>query len=132
MSYVLNLNVVEARDIDKMDSIGKTDPYCEITFPGSKMVKTSVKKNTLTPNWNETFRFPVFNMKSQLEILMKDEDVMKDDKMANLELHLNALKIGDVVDCWLPMTPIKAKKGGEIHLIIHLAEKDDPPFAKKL
>lgn len=131
MSFVLNLRVVEAKDIDKMDTIGKTDAYCEITFSGSQMKKTEVKKNTLTPVWNETFSFPVLDMNGKLDILMKDKDVLKDDKMANLQISLNALKLGDVVDQWFPMTPIKAKKGGELHLILHLADKDDQPFVPK-
>ncbi len=48
------MEVVEAKGLKKYDVLGKSDPFIELsTMPQSKE-KTSVKKKTLTPTWNET------------------------------------------------------------------------------
>ena len=48
------MEVLEAKGLKKYDVLGKSDPFVELsTMPQSKE-KTSVRKKTLTPTWNET------------------------------------------------------------------------------
>lgn len=47
-----NLKVVAARGLPKMDTQGLADPYVTLTV-GQHSAKTSVRPNTLDPEWNE-------------------------------------------------------------------------------
>ena len=50
------MEVLEAREIPKMDSMGSSDPLVKIFTDPKRIVKTSTKKNTLNPVWeNEVF-----------------------------------------------------------------------------
>jgi hypothetical protein len=132
MSYVLHIRVIEARDIAKMDTFGKSDPYVLVQLKGGKVFRTKVIDNTLKPVWNETFSMPITDMGATLYLLMKDRDVSADDEMSRLEISLTSIKPGDVLDQWFPMRPVKGvKKGGEIHLQIHIAQPGEAPFVQK-
>jgi hypothetical protein len=134
MSYKLNIRLISARDLPKMDLFGKSDPYCVLTSMTTGMTfKSSVKKNTLTPRWNEDFHFPVESPEAEyLCIEMYDKDATKDDKMSEFRLSLGTLKLGAVVDMWYDMSPVPGvKKGGQIHVILHLARPQDQPFMMK-
>ncbi|KAH0789827.1 C2 domain containing protein [Histomonas meleagridis] len=126
----LHLRVIEAQDIAKMDAY-KSDPYCVINLTSSNDTRrTRTIENTLNPRWNEEFHFNVPNPSmSALKILMRDKDLIKDDDMATLEIQLCALPVGQVIDQWYNMIPVRrVKKGGRIHLVLHLAPTGAPPF----
>lgn len=126
----LHVRVIEALDIAKMD-VGKSDPYCILSLTsGNDTRRTRVIDNTVTPKWNEDFHFNCPNpAMSALKILMKDKDVMSDDSMATLEVQLCSLQPGVVTDQWYNMTPCKGvKKGGRIHLILHIAPNGAQAF----
>ena len=59
----LSLRLVEGRKLHRSDVAGETmrekemDTYCEITIEGEIRGKTSVKKGTFRPLWNEDFEF---------------------------------------------------------------------------
>ncbi|KAH0786328.1 XYPPX repeat family protein [Histomonas meleagridis] len=126
----LHVRVIEALDIAKMD-ISKSDPYCVISVSSSNDTRrTRVIENSLKPMWNEEFHFNIPNpSNSALKILMRDKDICKDDDMAHLEVQLCSLPVGQVVDQWYNMIPAhRVKKGGRLHLILHLAPNGCPPF----
>ena len=131
----LHVRVIEARDIAKMDLFSKTDAYCLLNIVGKgHPKKTSVKQNNMTPRWDEEFHFPISNPQSDiLHIFMKDEDVISDDPMATLDISLITLTPGVVVDQWYDMKPVKGvKKGGRLHLLLHLASTGAPPFVNSM
>ena len=51
---LLTIEVLEARGLKKYDILGKSDPFIELSTQPLSKEKTSVKKKTLTPHWNET------------------------------------------------------------------------------
>lgn len=52
----MQVEVLEAREILKMDSMGSSDPFVKIFTDPKRIVKTATKKNTLNPVWeNEVF-----------------------------------------------------------------------------
>lgn len=52
----MQVEVLEAREIPKMDSIGSSDPLVKIFTDPKRILKTATKKNTLNPVWeNEVF-----------------------------------------------------------------------------
>lgn len=126
-----HVRVVEAKEIANMDSVGKTDPYCTIKIVGTNQKgKTSTKKDTLTPIWNEEFHFAAHNPNKQIFMIkMYDHDVAADDEMATLSIPLATLEPGRVKDQWFEMLPNKkVPKGGKIHLIMHLNYFGLPAF----
>ena len=64
---VLEVQVVEARNLRNMDLTGKSDPFCKLSMlchTGGeiftrKFGETAVVKNCLDPVWNERFRLPI-------------------------------------------------------------------------
>ena len=130
----LHVRVVEATNIAKMDLV-KSDPYCIVSVPESNSTqRTRVIQNSLTPKWNEVFHFSISNPSSAtLHIEMKDEDVIKNDKMATLSIQVCSLPPGQVVDQWYNMTPASGvKKGGNLHLVLHLAPQGAPAFVPQM
>lgn len=126
----LHVKVVEARDIPKMDTFGKCDPYCFFTMntcPNS--YKTKVIKKTYTPKWNEQFTFPAAP-NSILSVTLYDYDeVGTNDYFGKLDIAINSLAPGLVADQWFKITPKKGiKKAGELHLVLHYAPAGAPLF----
>ena len=56
-----NVVILEAKNLKKMDACGLSDPYVKINLMMNgkrlKKKKTTVKKNTLSPYYNESFRY---------------------------------------------------------------------------
>ncbi|KAH0792091.1 C2 domain containing protein [Histomonas meleagridis] len=128
--YQLHLRVIEATDIPRMD-VNATDAYCIITL-GGQTRRTRVIKNSMHPRWNEDFHFDT-NGNESLRINMKDEDLIKDDPMSYLDIHLGSFVKGQVIDQWYDMIPHRrVKKGGRIHLVIHVAPRGAQPFANTM
>ena len=57
----LMVTIQSARHLPKMDVIGTCDSFCVVEWQGQKF-QTTVKKNSYSPDWNETFAFPVKNI----------------------------------------------------------------------
>uniref|UniRef100_A0A671KQR6 Synaptotagmin-1-like n=2 Tax=Sinocyclocheilus anshuiensis TaxID=1608454 RepID=A0A671KQR6_9TELE len=77
----LTVNIMEAKNLKKMDVGGLSDPYVKMVLQHNgkrlKKKKTTVKKNTLNPYFNESFSFEVpFEQirKVQLLITVYDYD----------------------------------------------------------
>jgi len=70
------VTVVRAKNLLKMDVMGKADPFVKLQLVNTLMSKkTRTKKSTLNPEWNETFKLLVQDPKSQsLEIQVYDWD----------------------------------------------------------
>lgn len=128
ITYQLHVRVVEAADIAKMDA-NSTDAYC-VLATSSDMQKTRVIKNSMHPKWEQDFHFTIETPTiGSLDILMKDKDIVKDDKMATLSIPFSSLIVGQILDQWYDMLPHKhVKNGGRIHLVLQIAPTGHPPF----
>ncbi|XP_014272983.1 protein unc-13 homolog 4B isoform X1 [Halyomorpha halys] len=60
-NIVLNVEVVQARELDPKDANGLSDPFCTLylTSKSTHRYNTSVKPETLNPLWQEYFSLPV-------------------------------------------------------------------------
>ena len=132
---ILHLKVVEAVDIPKMDIISKSDPYCIVSLSNSvNRQRTKTIDNTDHPVWNQEFHFPIKhnsnNTPVSISITVYDEDTFsKDDIISSIEIPVNDYLVGRVYDEWYSLYPAKkVKKGGRIHLVVHVAPKDAKPF----
>ena len=98
----LIVTIESARHLPKMDLMGTSDTFCEIEWQGQKY-KTTVKKNSCSPDWNETFAFPVENISlGVLSVVVMDWDmVSKNDLVGEVVIPGDTLqafwKVGEVV-----------------------------------
>ena len=128
----LNIKVVEAKDLPKMDLFGKLDPYVVMLISNSQIVqKTSVIEKNYSPVWNESFKFMVKNTDAEtITFMIKDKDNgNSDDAVSRLILKINSFPVGETVEKWYNCVPApNVKKGGQLHLIIKLSEPTEKPF----
>lgn len=52
---LLTVTVLTGHDILGVDRGGKSDPYAVFTLNGTRVFKSSTKKKTISPEWNEKF-----------------------------------------------------------------------------
>ncbi|KAK8834103.1 hypothetical protein M9Y10_036408, partial [Tritrichomonas musculus] len=128
MQYRLHVKVVEADNIPKMDA-NATDAYCVLSA-GGETCTTFAIMNTMHPKWGQDFHFNVSSPTSgELRIKMRDKDKFKDDDISTIEILYSSLPVGQLIDQWYDMVPCKrVKKGGKLHLILHMARAIFPPF----
>eukprot|EP00760_Papus_ankaliazontas_P007772 PhM_4_TR13520/c0_g1_i1/m.30777 len=83
------IEIVQGRDLVPMDLNGKSDPYVKIFFGGHniQVKKTTTRKATLKPMWNETFFFQGSETgMDTVRLELWDEDSMKShDYMGEVE-----------------------------------------------
>lgn len=127
----LNIKVIEATEVPKMDTIGKSDPYVVMTLStSSQKWKTKVQKNTDKPVWNQEFKLPITTtMDEILTVEMWDKDVSNDDQISTVRIQVNKIPVGKVNDSWYTMHPVKGvKTGGKLRLVVHLCKAGATPF----
>ncbi|XP_067275734.1 synaptotagmin-1b [Pseudorasbora parva] len=94
----LTVVVLEAKNLKKMDVGGLSDPYVKIHLTQNgkrlKKKKTTIKKNTLNPYYNESFSFEVPSeqiQKIQVVVTVLDYDkIGKNDAIGKVFLGLNS------------------------------------------
>ncbi|XP_046895007.1 synaptotagmin Va [Hypomesus transpacificus] len=78
----LTVNVMEAKNLKKMDVGGLSDPFVKVVlqYQGKRLKKkkTSVKQNTLNPYFNESFSFEIpFSQIQKIQVLITVYDYDK-------------------------------------------------------
>lgn len=71
------MKVVRALKLLKMDLLGASDPYVKLSLSGERLPakKTTIKRKTLNPEWNENFKLIVKDPQSQtLQLNVYDWD----------------------------------------------------------
>jgi len=128
----LIVKVIEARHIAAMDKGGTSDPYCRLKCNFNKQrFKTKVIDKTLTPKWEETFKFfAPYPPEGQFILKMWDKDRWTtDDFLGEIQLDVSKFADGKVADLWVPLNNEPKKKDGatkgEVH--IHITYEDGRP-----
>ncbi|KAL8169968.1 UNVERIFIED_CONTAM: hypothetical protein K2H54_060790 [Gekko kuhli] len=94
----LTVVILEAKKLKRMDTHGLSDPYVKVQLTLNKKKwrkkKTSIKKNTLSPYFNEAFVFEVpFSLIQNVDLVISvwDHDKMtKDDQIGKVFLGCRA------------------------------------------
>ena len=68
------VRVVRATGLLAADKGGTSDPYVVVQSAGGKKAKTSVKKKTLDPEWDETLELSVLDAAAPLSFAVWDHD----------------------------------------------------------
>ncbi|KAK7410252.1 hypothetical protein VNO78_00884 [Psophocarpus tetragonolobus] len=111
---ILEVKLVQAKNLMNKDIIGKSDPYAVIFVrPLRDRTKTSkVINNQLNPVWNEHFEFIIEDASTQhLTVrIFDDEGIQASELIGCAQVSLKDLEPGKVKDMWL-----KLVKDLEVH-----------------
>ncbi|CAO3643790.1 unnamed protein product [Cunninghamella blakesleeana] len=111
-SKVLQIHLLEARNLKAMDRGGTSDPYARVRMGNKQVFKTSCIKKTLTPTWNENFKNRAENGK--IDIKVKDKNTLTDVDIGGVIFDATkVLQTGESFDGWLTLEPANT---GEIHV----------------
>ncbi|XP_003380833.1 synaptotagmin-1 [Trichinella spiralis] len=124
----LNVVVMEAKNLKKMDVIGLSDPYVKIyLMMGNKRLekkKTTIKMKTLNPYYNESFGFEVSPEKLQrvhLVITVMDYDrVGSNDAIGRVQIGPNSSGLG--LRHWMDMINSPRRSTAQWHVLEPLKE----------
>ena len=90
----LQIEVLTADGLPRMDRLGTSDPYVEVYTMSNVVEKTTVKKNTLTPRWNERLWLLVQEPDSQFAyVTMNDVDMINVKEIFRINLIKGAANI---------------------------------------
>ncbi|CAM8979743.1 unnamed protein product [Rhodiola kirilowii] len=122
---VLEVKLVQAKDLTNKDFVGKSDPYAKLYIrPLRERTKTSKTiNNQLNPVWNEHFEFVVEDTSTQHLVvkIYDDEGLQASELLGCAQVRLNELEPGKVKDLWLKLVKDleiqrDTKYRGEVHL----------------
>ncbi|CAI0415188.1 unnamed protein product [Linum tenue] len=122
---ILDVKLVQAKELSNKDVIGKSDPFAVVFIrPLRDRTKTSkVINNQLNPVWNEHFEFVVEDASTQhLTIrVFDDEGISAAELIGCAQVALKDLEPGKVKDVWLKLVKDlniqrDNKYRGEVHL----------------
>ena len=83
----VSVRVVRATGLLAADKGGTSDPFVTVLSKGSKKAKTSVKKKTLEPEWDETLDLTVHDLAAPLSLTVFDHDKgAKNDNLGSAEI----------------------------------------------
>ena len=74
LAGTVSVRVVRATGLLAADRGGTSDPYVVVQSAGGKKAKTSVKKRTLDPEWDETLELSVYDASAPLSFAVWDHD----------------------------------------------------------
>ena len=129
-SLFLNVRVIEAKDLPKMDIFGSIDAYACLQLSSSKAVYKTKVIQSYNPRWDQQFHIPISGSTEFLYILIQDLDAgSKNDSVSRVKIPLNNLIPGQVIEQWYELTPLPGvKAGGQIYLKIQIAPDSTVPF----
>lgn len=95
---IVNVKLISCRNMVIKD-VFSSDPYCKL-FLGLQVHKSSIKYNTLNPDYNENFSFS-WNGQDKLKIEYYDKDNFSaDDHMGVTEVNLSILNRQQEITQW--------------------------------
>lgn len=109
---VLQLDIIQAKDLVKSDLIGKSDPYAVISFDGDKL-KTHTVKNSQNPEWDFTAKIPIDELgPSKIKIDILDADKLgKDKHLGSADINVKDVINGNPLNKdWIPLDGVKSGK----------------------
>lgn len=122
---VLEVKLVEARDLKNKDLVGKSDPFALIYIRPlhDKTKKSKTINNDLNPIWNEHYEFVVEDISTQhLTVKIYDDEGLQSSEIIGCaRVDLTDIQPGKVKDLWLDLVKDleiqrDKKPRGQVHL----------------
>jgi Ca2+-dependent lipid-binding protein len=130
---LLEVTVLEAKNLKKMDMVGKNDPYAVVTVDGETRQTSTVESGGSHPSWGQdgSGEMLVFEVGSatSIELACYDEDRgSADDLIGAVILDLDHAPDEDwAMDEWWELTDKKKKSTGSIHLHVSWSNPRERP-----
>ncbi|KAE8687104.1 Synaptotagmin-4 [Hibiscus syriacus] len=122
---MLEVKLIQARELTNKDIIGKSDPYAVLyvrPLP-ARTKKSKTINNQLNPIWNEHFEFVIEDATTQHLVVRvyDDEGVQASELIGCAQVLLSELEPGKVKDVWLNLVKDleiqrDSKYRGQVHL----------------
>ncbi|KAK3501504.1 phosphatidylserine decarboxylase-domain-containing protein [Neurospora crassa] len=111
---VLDVKIIQARNLAAKDRGGTSDPYLVLTLGDAKYTTSTIPK-TLDPIWNEHYQFPINSAQSlSLTGICWDKDRFGKDYLGEFELALDEAFAEDgITDLGPGWIPLKSKRTGK-------------------
>eukprot|EP01018_Ginkgo_biloba_P035165 Gb_35153 [translate_table: standard] len=122
---VLEVKLVQAKNLSNKEFIGKSDPFCVLYVRPirNRMKNSKTINNQLNPIWNEHFEFEVEDISTQHLVIkvFDNEGIQKAELMGCAQVKLKDLEPEKLNDLWLPLgkdleTNWDTKYMGEVHI----------------
>ncbi|NWI39385.1 SYT1 protein, partial [Picathartes gymnocephalus] len=118
----LTVLILEAKQLKRMDSHGLSDPFVKVHLildrKKWKKKKTSVKKNTLSPYFNEVFVFEVLSVRSRWDVVISIWDHDKATKNEPIgKLFLGCQATGTQLQHWSDMLSNPCQPLAQWHIL---------------
>ncbi|KAG1327432.1 C2 and GRAM domain-containing protein [Cocos nucifera] len=121
--WLLTIALIEGSNLAAVDSTGYSDPYVVFTCNG-KTKTSSIKFQTLEPQWNEIFEFDAMDdAPSMMDVDVYDFDGPFDEATSLGHAEINFLKsnLSELADVWIPLQGKLAQAcQSKLHLRIFL------------
>jgi len=115
---VLNVTVLEAKDLKPLNLMGRSDPFVVLSMDDKKE-KSTFKTNTSDPVWNEEFSIGVTTLRSTLKVEVFDKS-KNDTPEGAIEIPLKNLEKQEKMDNWYDLSNSANEDCGQIRLKFHL------------
>ena len=105
----LHFSIIRAKELEKSDYIGKSDPYIVITYK-DKTFKSKTVNNTEDPNWNFAIILDIDTFDpGSIIVEVFDEDYDEDDKIGQTSFNVNELiDCNNITDQWVQLENCKS------------------------
>ncbi|PIN04625.1 hypothetical protein CDL12_22834 [Handroanthus impetiginosus] len=122
---ILEVKLVQAKELSNKDIIGKSDPYAVLYVRPlrDRMKKSRTINNELNPVWNEHFEFVIEDASTQHLVvrIYDDEGIQASELIGCAQVQLSELQPGKVKDVWLKLVKDLEiqrdnKNRGQVHL----------------
>ena len=125
----LYIKIIEAKEVKSCDLNGLSDPYCKMQIIGDRVFsKTTIKYETLSPYWDESFTFLITDYENAIfKLELMDKDKFSDDFIGITKLELKKFKIGQIYKQWLEVQNT-GKKTGLVKVEINIVETGSKAF----
>ncbi|XP_038985637.1 C2 and GRAM domain-containing protein At1g03370-like isoform X1 [Phoenix dactylifera] len=121
--WLLTIALIEGSNLAAVDSTGYSDPYVVFTCNG-KTKTSSIKFQTLEPQWNEIFEFDAMHdPPSMMDVDVYDFDGPFDEatSLGHAEVNFVKSNLSELADFWIPLQGKLAQAcQSKLHLRIFL------------
>ncbi|KAK6158067.1 hypothetical protein DH2020_005381 [Rehmannia glutinosa] len=115
------ITVVEGKDLNVKDKIGKSDPYVKLQY-GKAIKRTKPFPHSPNPTWNQKFEFDEIGGGEYLKIKCYTEETFGDESIGSARVNLEGLVEGSIRDVYIPLEKVNC---GELRLQIEAIKVDD-------
>eukprot|EP00667_Euglena_gracilis_P003485 EG_transcript_3496 len=102
---VLFVKVHQARNLKNKDLFGVSDPFVRLIVDGKEGPRTTTKKNTLTPVWEEKLEMYLGSKVSTVTFSVRDEDVGVDDALGTCHIPIADVLENNTQAIWCELDP---------------------------